>query len=94
LERYLLWTRNEGLGLGRIRSVAPYYFLVQLGKSTVDQLRYEVGAIAKRQPCLDHLLLENEAPVLQKYDEFIPPDLRRLAFLSDHLDMATVCEHL
>jgi len=94
LERYLLWIRNEGLGLGRIRSVAPYYFLVELGKSTVDQLRYEVGAIAKRQPCLDHLLLENEAPVLQKYDEFIPPDFRRLAFLSDYLDMATVCEHL
>ncbi len=90
LERYLTWVCKEALELRRIIAVAPYYFIVQLGKSTVEQLRYEISSIREQRLQLENLLGEEEVPQLQKYDEFIPADLLRQAFMADCLDLDQV----
>jgi ATP-dependent helicase Lhr and Lhr-like helicase len=95
LERFLRFHCKPALGIKSIKARSPYFLIVRLGKCQVESLDNEVrslrvthkGLLAKRWLNPDDLLDPEEAPKLQKYDEFIPPDLLRKSFVSDYLNI-------
>lgn len=87
LERFLRLHCKESLKLKGIRGRSPYFLMVQLGKASAESLDYEIRSLGDRRLSPEELLAEDEAPKLQKYDDFIPPELLRKAFATDHLDL-------
>jgi ATP-dependent Lhr-like helicase len=61
---------------------------LQIEKGKLADLSAEIIALGDRAITTNELLLPQEAPRLQKYDEFIPPNLLCKAFASDYLDVA------
>lgn len=92
LERWLNQQGREAIGLKRVSSVSPYFFTVDLGKSKPEHLRYEISAIADGNLTAEDLIGEDETPKLQKYDEFIPPELLRKAFAHDYLNVTELSD--
>ena len=70
-----------------ITGVSPYFLTVKLGKSSLEQLTDEVKSFCKKDLTGYDLVSAEECPRLQKYDEFIPNNLLRKAFICDALDM-------
>lgn len=87
LERFLAFHCKPALELKWIRDRAPYFFLIHLGKADLDSLLYEIQSLCDRRLQPEELLGEEEAPQLNKYDEFVPPELLRQAFVNDYLDL-------
>jgi len=87
LVRFLRLHCREALKVKGIFGRSPYYLIVHLGKCKLDQLQCELESIAERQLDPADLLRPDEVPNLQKYDEFIPPELLRKAFACDRLDL-------
>lgn len=87
LERFLRLHCRETLKIKGIVGRSPYYLVVNLGKCKLDSLYYEIKSLAERRMQPEELLAEEEAPKLQKYDEFLPPELLRKAFVTDYLNL-------
>lgn len=87
LDRFLRFHCRETLKIKGIVGKSPYFMVVNLGKCKLESLYYEIKSLADRPLQVETLLAEDEAPKLEKYDEFIPPDLRRKAFATDCLDL-------
>jgi ATP-dependent Lhr-like helicase len=87
LERYLRMHCRETLKTRGVTGRPPYYLVVNLGTCKLEQLDYEIKALSDRRMPVEELLAEDEAPKLQKYDEFIPPELLRKAFATDYLNL-------
>lgn len=87
LERLLRLHVREALKTKGVSGRSPYFLMVNLGKCRVEQLHYELESLPDRRLQPEMLLTEDEAPALQKYDEFVPPDLRRRAFVADYLNL-------
>jgi len=92
LERFLRLHCKEALKIKGVIARSPYYFVVNLGKCPLEHLDQEIQSLGDRRLSPTDFLAEEEIPRLQKYDEFIPPDLLRTAFVSDYLDLAEVVQ--
>lgn len=77
----------EPVRIGAISGLSPYYFMVRLHEGDAAALLRAIVSLVTSEVDIDSLLGEDEAPQLQKYDEFIPRNLLRKAFAVDYLDV-------
>ena len=87
LERLLNFFVREPLDIRSIKGKSPYYLIIKLGHERVEELRQEILNLGNKGLTEDDLVAAEEAPKLQKYDEFIPNNLLRKAFALDYLDV-------
>ncbi|MBW4538869.1 MAG: DEAD/DEAH box helicase [Myxacorys chilensis ATA2-1-KO14] len=87
LERFLRSYGKPSLGIKSIKARSPYFLVVRLGNCSLDTLRYELQSLSERRFNLEEFLDPDEVPTLQKYDEYIPPELLRKSFIADYLDV-------
>lgn len=87
LERFLRLHCKEALKIKGVVSRSPYFLVVNLGKCSLESLHYELKSLPDRRLLAEQLLGEEETPKLQKYDEFVPPELLRKAFAADYLSL-------
>lgn len=87
LERFLRVYAKEALGLKSVKARSPYFLVVRLGKCSLENLEYEIRSLCDRRLSLNDLIDSEEIPKLQKYDEYIPPELLRKSFVTDYLDL-------
>ncbi len=92
LERFLRFHCREALKIKGITGRSPYFLVVNLGKCKLENLYHEIKSLGDRLLNPESLLAEDEAPRLEKYDEFIPPDLLRKAFATDYLDIVELSQ--
>jgi ATP-dependent Lhr-like helicase len=88
LERFLRLHCKDALKIKGVTGRSPYFLVVNLGKSSLDSLEHELRSLHDRRLTPEALLGPDEVPKLQKYDEFVPPDLLRKAFAADYLNLA------
>lgn len=88
LERFLNFFVREYLDIRKITGISPYYLIVKLGKSTSQELYNQIVNFSTKELTEADLVALEEAPKLQKYDEFIPNNLLRQAFAQDYLNVA------
>lgn len=87
LERWLNLFGRESLDIRSIGGSPPYFLTLKCGKSKPEDIREAILSVCKQGIRAEDLVNAQEAPKLQKYDEFIPPDLLRKAFAVDYLDV-------
>ncbi|MBW4473493.1 MAG: DEAD/DEAH box helicase [Stenomitos rutilans HA7619-LM2] len=87
LERFLRLHCRDTLKIKGVMGRSPYFLVVNMGKCSTVSLYHEIKSLSDRRMSADELLTEEEAPKLQKYDEFIPSPLLRRAFAADYLDL-------
>ena len=85
LERVINFVVRESLDIKSMTGTSPYFLTIKLGKSSLQELQQSIMTSGDWQT--ENLVALDEAPKLQKYDEFIPNNLLRLAFISDYLDL-------
>jgi len=87
LERFLNLSVREYLDIRKITGISPYYLSVKLGKNTFQELYSQIVNFSTKELTEKDLVAIEEAPKLQKYDEFIPNNLLRQAFAIDYLNV-------
>ena len=87
LERWLRLHCRDAIKIKGVMGRSPYFLVVNLGNCAIDSLEYEIKSIRDRRLAAIDLLGPEEAPKLQKYDEFMPPELLRRAFATDQLSI-------
>ncbi|NEP14936.1 MAG: DEAD/DEAH box helicase [Symploca sp. SIO2C1] len=92
LERFLNFCVREFLDIRSIKGKSPYYLIVKLGEDRYQELYEEIVDFGNKELTEDDLVAAEEAPKLQKYDEFIPNNLLRKAFALDYLDVGELGE--
>lgn len=85
LERLLKVKLADPLKLRSVVPMEPYYLVVS-GKTDADTLLAQILMESSSLEDLSALLKPDEAPYLGKYDEFVDPDLLRIAFAEDGLE--------
>ncbi|MFM2431277.1 MAG: hypothetical protein RLZZ511_2490 [Cyanobacteriota bacterium] len=88
LERYLRFHCKPVLKTKGIRGRSPYFMVVNLGNCPIDHLYCELKAIGHNTVKPEQLMDTEEVPKLQKYDEYILPEMLRNAYMQDALDLA------
>ena len=88
LERLLNIFVRESLDIRNIGGMSPYFLTVKLGKNNVKELHEQILYFCNKELTSEDLIASDEAPRLQKYDEFIPNNLLRKAFAGDYLDVS------
>jgi ATP-dependent helicase Lhr and Lhr-like helicase len=88
LERYLRFHCKPVLKTKGIKGRSPYFIVVNLGKCPIANLEQEIKAIGNYPIKPDQLMEADEVPKIQKYDEFILPEMLRQAFMHDSLNLA------
>ena len=94
LERFINFFVRELLDIRKVENVSPYFLIFKLGKNTFTELSNEIASFCERGLTADDLVAFEEAPKLQKYDDFIPNNLLRKAFAYDYLDVAELRQNL
>ncbi|HLO84992.1 MAG TPA: DEAD/DEAH box helicase [Nostocaceae cyanobacterium] len=94
LERLLNFFCRESLEINSIGGVNPYYLTLKLGKDRFSNVYTELKSLCQQKIVAEHLVSNAEAPEMQKYDEFIPYELLRKAFVYDYLDLEEVKEQI
>lgn len=94
LERVINFVVRESLDIKSIGGTSPYFMTIKLGKSCLQELEQEIKAFSKKELTTEDLVAVDEAPKLQKYDEFIPNNLLRRALVSDYLDIAELQQNI
>ena len=92
LERYLRNHCRSTLKIKGIKGRSPYFMVVNLGKCPAENLRYELHSLGDRNLTSDMFMEEDEAPIVQKYDVYIPPNLIKQQFISDGLAIAELAQ--
>ncbi len=87
LERFLNFCVRGSLDIRSIKGKSPYYLIIKLGEDRYQELYKEIINFGNKGLTEDDLVATEEAPKLQKYDEFIPNNLLRKAFALDYLDV-------
>lgn len=86
LERFLKIRCAKTLGLKGLDASRPYY--LQFRMSADAETFFRVVCEEAKQPFDPlELIYENEVPVFEKYDEYLPPDLIRKGFAYGVLDV-------
>jgi ATP-dependent helicase Lhr and Lhr-like helicase len=88
LERYLRFHCKPMLKTKGIKGRSPYFIVVNLGKCPIANLEQEIKAIGNNHVKPEQLMDADEVPKIQKYDEFILPEMLRQAFMQDSLNLA------
>jgi len=88
LERFLNFFVRYSIDIRNIGGSSPYFLMVKLGKSSLEDLTTEILSFCKKDLTGYDLVSSEECPKLQKYDEFIPNNLLRKAFVCDSLAVA------
>ena len=86
LERLLNFCRRD-IDIRSISGQCPYFMTVKIGSGNLRDLHDEILFLCRQKITAYNLISIEEAPKLQKYDKFTPPDLRRKAFACDYLDV-------
>lgn len=92
LERFLTLHCRETLKIKGVQGRSPYFLTVNLGKAQLSHLHCEITSLVDRRFDAETLLKPDEAPKLQKYDEWIPDALLRQAFITDYLALAELSQ--
>lgn len=79
---------KEMLGLQGVGGYNPYYMIIQAQNGNPDELLNELLSICRQDIYFDELLDEREIPMMQRYDEFLPPALVKNAYIHDQMDAA------
>ncbi len=87
LERYLRFHCKPVLKTKGIKGRSPYFIVVNLGKCPIANLEQEIKAIGHYAVKPDQLMEADEVPKIQKYDEFILPEMLRQGFMQDSLNL-------
>ncbi|MEB3150452.1 MAG: DEAD/DEAH box helicase [Sphaerospermopsis sp.] len=87
LERLLNCFCRESLEISSIGGINPYYLTLKVGKDKFSAVYSEIVGLCEQRITAEHLVSHAEAPKLQKYDQFIPDELLRKAFVKDYLDI-------
>jgi ATP-dependent helicase Lhr and Lhr-like helicase len=87
LERYLRLHCRDALKFKGVYGKSPYYIVLNLGEAHLEGLRQELKSLVDRPLKPEDLLKPEEAPKIQKYDEFIPESLLRKSFAHDQLNI-------
>ncbi|MGC1396193.1 MAG: ATP-dependent helicase, partial [Coleofasciculaceae cyanobacterium] len=88
LERVINFLVRSSLDIKSVSGTAPYFLIIKLGKSSIQELEQELTAFCEKELKNEDLVALDEAPKLQKYDQFVPNNLLRRAFASDYLDVS------
>ncbi len=88
LERYLRLYCRERLKFKGVYGRSPYYIVLNLGDCALSALLHELRDLGNQGLQAEDLLKPEEAPKIQKYDEFIPESLLRKSFANDQLNLA------
>lgn len=88
LDRYLRSLRRESLQVSGVAGLSPYYLTVQMAKGTPAALQHAITVFSHAVVDAETLVGTDDAPQLQKYDEFLPPTLLRKAFAADYLNVS------
>jgi ATP-dependent Lhr-like helicase len=94
LERVINFVVRESLDIKSIGGTSPYFMTIKLGKNCLQELEQEIKAFSKKELTTEDLVAVDEAPKLQKYDQFIPNNLLRRALVSDYLDIAELQQNI
>lgn len=94
LERYLNFYVREALDIRSIGGKAPYFLRVKLSQEQFNNLYEEIIAFCHKSLAAEDLVMSEEAPKLQKYDQFVPNNLLRKGFAADYLDVDDLCDSL
>ncbi|MBR2567932.1 MAG: DEAD/DEAH box helicase [Paenibacillus sp.] len=89
LERLLKVKLSEPLKLRSVVPMEPYYLVVS-GRTDPETLLAQILMESSTLTDLSELLKPEEAPYLGKYDEFVDPNLVRIAFAEDGLEQFTL----
>lgn len=92
LERFLNFFMRYSVDIRSLGGVSPYFLTVKLGKSSREELKNAIKSFCEKELTGYDLVSSEECPKLQKYDEFIPNNLLRKAFIFDSLNMEEVRE--
>ena len=82
---------GTGLLTGVLNGRAPYY-LTGRANVPLEELTAALRDAASALPSAEELLGQDEAPLLAKYDQYLPKTLLRTAFAEDHLDVPGAAE--
>ncbi len=77
----------QDLEIRGISGVNPYFLILKLGKIKLTELDKKIVSLCEQEITVQDLVSPQEAPRLQKYDEFIPSTLLGKAFALDYLDL-------
>jgi ATP-dependent Lhr-like helicase len=83
LERCLRFGGGD-LGIHGFSGLAPYYLLVHTDGTRMEILQ-GLQQLTRRVYSGSSLMGDQENPQAAKYDEFVPPELLRKAFVQDQL---------
>jgi len=86
LEKLLTLCR-QSLDIRSISGTSPYFLTVQLGTTKLTELQDEIISLCQQKVTAQDLVSAEQVLKLQKYDQFIPPQLLRKAFAADYLDV-------
>ncbi|MGO9122042.1 MAG: DEAD/DEAH box helicase [Desulfomonilaceae bacterium] len=87
LERSLSLVNFEPLDLKMKGGFSPYFLKVDMRKGRPEDIVQGIISLRQENLSSDSLVRIDEGPHIQKYDEFIPPNLLRKAFCTDYFDM-------
>ena len=87
LDRILKQLLKEPLSLRTILPTEPYYFTLA-GRCLPQELQRAIRQAQRELVDPYSLLQADEAPHLGKYDEFVPHDLLRKAYVADGMDLS------
>lgn len=94
LERYLHTCCQNSLGINTVTGLPPYYLRIRTSKSGSKEIAQEIAALSRRNITEDDLIKDEEAPQLQKYDDFVPNHLLRKAFAADYLNVRELVQEV
>lgn len=89
LARILKFILKEPFRIRTILPTEPYYLTVS-GQCEAEELQTAIERLSAQTIDPFQLLEPEEAPILGKYDEFVPPELLRKAFVTDGLELNNV----
>ena len=90
LERFLNVFVRYSVDIRSMGGLSPYFLTIKLGKSSREELTDAIKSFCEKELTGYDLVSSEECPKLQKYDEFIPNNLLRKAFIFDSLNMDEV----
>ena len=87
--------QERGLDIKSIKGTQPYFFIIKLGKITMQEVVEELVTMGRSGLTPEDLISSDEEPPrLHKFDRFIPNNLLCKAYALDYLDLPPVLDYL
>lgn len=87
LKRVLTHLLAKDLGIKEVEGEPSNYFIIKMEKAEAEILRQNLKALAENGIDPEKLVGPSEAPLMQKYDPYVPAALLRKIYAYDHLDV-------